>query len=329
MKAALVAVSVAAVGCAAAAVHYHGKWSEELARVADLEARINDSPRIPRPVAAERPDEPAIDVPDEATPPPIVSSAMRGPGPETMTVGEPGARSEERERMMRNQRALRDDPEYREAMRLQRRLALGRSLPDLAQELNLTPEEASRFLDLLTEQQMRMTDRANQMDLDPSDPSQQQLLRERAEERMREQQAEIAAAIGADGLDRWQQYQASVGARMRARQIDADLSSAGMPLTDDQRRQVTDALIAHDAAPNRAPRPSNTVRGGEMLEWREQRLAEVEQSFARARTALAPVLSSEQMKHYELVHQSELTMQRMQIKAQRTNLEARQRNSGR
>ncbi|MBB6092947.1 hypothetical protein HNQ60_001825 [Povalibacter uvarum] len=329
MSKALLTIGFLAVGCATAAVHFHGKMSDAQTRVQELETRIAELERTagkPRPAPFDATASvPAAEDAPVAPPPPVASAPSLVEAKPTAADPE---RRQAREMFMREQKMLLNDPEYREAMRTRHRMSLNQNYPDLAADLGLTQEQTDEFMDLLADQQLRATSGLDLADVDGSDPGRRELLQAKLEERRRMDQAERLQVLGADGMQRWEDYQKTMGARLRVSQLDTAFQSAGMPLSDDQRSQLRTALSERER--------QRDVRGSmfasnerptseQMTQMREQQLERTEQEFARSRAAVSHILSTEQMQIYQRMHESELTLQRAQLRLQRANAQSMQR----
>jgi alcohol dehydrogenase len=113
------------------------------------------------------------------------------------------------------------DPEYREAMRVQTRSNFARQYPGVIQELGLGSQQADEFFDLLADQQMRTNEQMQQIwEMDSADPNDQAAMQERhrklaeqTAENQRKNEAEMAARFGQDRLQSWKEYQSTMGMR--------------------------------------------------------------------------------------------------------------------
>jgi hypothetical protein len=332
MSKALLTLGFVAIGCATAAVHFHGRMNDAQTRVQELEARIGELERTtraprPAPIQAQTSETPAMEA-AAATTPSRVAVAPSSPQAEATSRPDDPDRRRAREMFMREQKMLLNDPEYREAMRTRHRMSLNQNYPDLAADLGLTPEQTDEFMNLLADQQLRAASGLELADVDGFDPSRRELLQAKLEERLRMDQAEQLQLLGADGMQRWEDYQKTSGARLRVRQLDTAFESAGMPLSDDQRSQLKSALAERER--QREPRGAmfasgTTYDAEQMAQLREQQIERTEQEFARSRAAVSHILSAEQLQIYQRMHESELTLQRAQLRLQRANARAMQR----
>ena len=335
MNTPLIVFAVAALTSAGAAAHFYTQLGNERERIAQLEARVAELQRSPssdRPQPANPFTAIAPAAIEEASAKPVTRAEARTAA-NTLTINPPPRPSEEerramRERMVRERKALLEDPEYRKAMRTQHRLSLRQHYPDLAADLGITNKEAERFLDMLADQQMNGFDGSEYEGIDPSDPAQRQALERKFAERQREQERQIAEVLGTDGLQRWQDYQQTMGSRMRARQLRDSFAAAGTPLDEDQYSQLRAALLERERQARSEnqnaffARPTGQTSHEQMLAAQEARIARTEQEFARSRDAVSHLLSSDQLDTYKQIQDAELAMQRAQIRLQRANMEA-------
>ena len=111
---------------------------------------------------------------------------------------------EERMRMMREhrerQRLLMQDPEYREAMRIQARSNFGRSYPGLVEELGLDTKQADEFFGMLSDQQMRSSEQMEGLwDMEGKDPAtvkeQQRKIQQQAAELQKDRRSGNCRAL--------------------------------------------------------------------------------------------------------------------------------------
>ena len=236
-----------------------------------------------------------------------------------------------RERFSRQQQALMNDPEYRTALRKQQRLTLARQYPDLMEDLEISQDQADQLLDLLTDQQIEAMQEANRVDPEAlqSDPNAMAQYRQKMMERSRAHQAAIAQALGQGGMQRWQDYQSTMGSRFRTRQLSQALETAGIPLREDQQRSVRRALAQHEkqmqqeAQDFAARLPSREeMSAADRLKLQEDQLERMQSYYERARDSVAGILSAEQLEQYKSIHDQELAMSRAALRVQRAQLEA-------
>lgn len=328
-------ISTLALGTAAA--YLRGQLQTERERTAQLADRIA---QLERTASASIEHETAVTAaPVQDTPPEmprtVATTAPRidpvtANGLSLATADKPGRdrMRQVRARMMQRERELMNDPEYREAMRTQQRMGLTQMHPDLAAELGVSPQEANRLLDLLAEQQLRSMQDSRWFDPETrSDPNAMSEFQRKMEERQRTDRAEIAQLLGNEVLTRWDDYQNTQSSRFRVRQLSSALEAAGMPLQQEQQRQLRQALADHERQ-LRTESPFATQRRDakntpeDNLRMLEEHLEWQEDAYERARNSVSGILSPEQLDTYRQMHQQELAMQRAQLRLQRAQLDA-------
>jgi hypothetical protein len=241
---------------------------------------------------------------------------------------------EERMRMMREgrerQRALMQDPEYRDAMRVQNRNNFARSYPGVADALGMDPQQTDQFFELLAEQQMRATDQLQPMwDMEGKDQAtleeQQRKVQQQALDLQRKSEAEIAAQLGQDKLQAWKDYQATLGVRHQLEQMRSSLANQGMPITDDLNKSMIKAMAeAHkaeadeySAAVNRGAGPRPFSSGSFTTEMVERQLEATKKRNQRTLDAISPYLTYEQRQAIEREQEAQLKLQQAHMRVMR------------
>lgn len=159
-------------------------------------------------------------------------------------------------------------------MRAQLRASTRRLYQDAGKFLGLTKEESEKLLDLLTEQQTSAIGRA------PQD--------------LAKNKAEIEALIGPGRMAQWEQYQKTLPERMQVSALSSQFEGAGMPLTDDQRTQLVNAMIE-----TRQQLPPPPAAPGVLTEEAVSQHQQWQDEFNRLMTERArSILNSEQYEHY-------------------------------
>lgn len=245
---------------------------------------------------------------------------------------------EERVRMFREsrerQRALMQDPDYREAMRVQSRSNFARSYPGVAQDLGLDPEQAARFFDLLSEQQQRSSEQWQPLwDTEGKDPAamqeQQRKASEQTRQLARQNEAEIAAQFGQEKLQAWKEYQSTLGVRHQVEQMRTTLASHGVPLNEDSSKSMFKALAdAHkgamdelNAATSRGAvqaailSPSGSVSMPE--DMIERQLEMHRRNNQRTMDAISPYLTFEQREAIQKEQEAQLKLQQAHLRLMR------------
>lgn len=348
----------ACVGMSLLSLHLVKQMRAEQATVAELQARIAkmESEREQSPPASAQVVTPAptatwqIEPMTPPSPPPQNKQTPKAPAGQ-LTPAPPegiyanGPSREERMRMIREaherQRQLMQDPDYREAMRVQQRSNMGRQYPGLAQELGLTMEQTDQLFDLLVEQQMRGSEQTEFWDPEALDPASMQQRQEKMQQQWMETQkrneAELVAQLGPEKLQSWKDYQSTLGARHQAEQLRNTLAGRGVPLGEDASRAVVKAYAeaqkaemqeyANMARANAGPSSTGRVamlgtalRGfgtGSSAEMYERHIENTKKRNQRVLDALSPFLTYEQREALQKEQESELKMQEAQMRMMR------------
>ena len=246
---------------------------------------------------------------------------------------------------MERQQALLRDPEYREGMLAQQKLGLRQSSPNLARDLDLTPEQADRLFTTLAEQQMRsMENTSPVMWGEQPDPAKLQEMQQKMLRQQSANETELKRVLGEAKYREYQEYQSLSGVRWEADRVRASLANAGVPLDEsltkpllktlqEQQQKMLQQMAANStaarngfiAAPGLATAmvssngPAQSVN---VVEMQEKSVELMAQHQKRQREALARVLSPEQLKIVEDEHNAQLQMQRAQIRMMRAQQEA-------
>ncbi|HEY4368484.1 MAG TPA: hypothetical protein VGN07_14705 [Steroidobacteraceae bacterium] len=218
-------------------------------------------------------------------------------------------------------RKLLEDPEYREAMRAQQKIMLLERYPDLGASLHLQPDQQERLIDLLADQQMRAMTNAPPVRTDGQPPDENSMREWNAQmqKQQRDNQAELAALLGDDGLQQWSEYQSTLGARMQVRQLRTVMEAGGEPLRDDQVQSLVTAIANEDQRRNAErvniqsaalAQPADSTDRTAVF---EQMLQRTEQRNKRLHDAVAPYLSSQQLANFDASQSRQLQMQRANL----------------
>ncbi len=324
-------LAFATLASASAAAYFHSQLATERQRNKELQARLDvqQPPRTPTPFTPPPPPHPSAAVIEPVqTAAPRLAMRPDPVAPQPVAIS-PERSAQMRQRFVNRQHELMRDPEYRQAMRTQQRFGMQQMHPDLARELNISQEQADRLLDLLVDQQLRNMERSGDFPADRA-PTQEEIaqMQKSMQQRQLADRAEIGALLGSGGEQQWQDYQNSMGARMRVRQLSSALDNAGIPLRDDQRQPLRDALAQFErqAQENRqadvVARQFAGMSFDERLGWQEEQLERTEQSYERAREAVSHILTTEQLQTYRDLQDQELAMRRASLRMQRAQMDA-------
>ena len=343
----VVLISVAtSVGLGLLSVHLLKQMKDGEAKVVELQAQVVElqkqlQPPPPPPPSYDPPPEVINEQPREVigkepNEKPKTVGVITGPAPGILPA--PPDR-EAQLRMMREhrerQRQLMQDPEYREAMRVQARSNLARQYPGVIQELGLDPQQADEFFDLLAEQQLRQNERMEPLldTMNGSDPAAMheanRKIQQAAADAQRSNEAEMAARFGQDKLQVWKEYQSTMGMRYQLDHMRNTLSAHGIPLSEDMSKPMLKAMAQAQQA--EAEAYSAASRGGVGMVGRfmaqggvafdgsnmERHLEEQKKRNQRMLDAISPYLSFEQRSAIEREQEAQLKMQEAQYRIMR------------
>jgi hypothetical protein len=164
---------------------------------------------------------------------------------------QPGSRS------MEEMRARLADPEQRKAMRAEQRASLEQSYFDIEEELQLDAATREALMELLTDQSMKSMDAMFGDPRREAWPSMQSMAE--AENRKLDQLREV---LGEDGLERYQEYTATVYERRQVREVDAYLQATDKLSPEQKTRLVKLFKEKNEGAlpPPAQSRMSNVLR---------------------------------------------------------------------
>jgi hypothetical protein len=200
------------------------------------------------------------------------------------------------------------DPEYQRASLVERRLGIVKSLPDVAEELDLTKGEVNRLFDLFAQKIM-------QKDISSGG------FASISDEVLFQWDDSLAALLGTARKAQWLEYQQTLDVRMHVRYMGYQLAEVGVPLTEMQRRAMTPAVIAED---KRLQQEKEAL--GWTYDWESSTDdPQIKEKFARFADALssgpvnaaAPYLSAEQLAVLRQKDESRKTMVRVMDRIQR------------
>jgi hypothetical protein len=226
------------------------------------------------------------------------------------------------------QRTLLRDPDYREAMLTQQKMMLMRSNPDIAQDLNLTDDQADRLFGTMAEQSVRAMDNMNMWEEQP-DPSKVQEMQRKAMEQQRANEAELKGVLGEAKYREWQEYQALAGVRWESQRLRTSLANAGVPLDEslakplmkvlqEQQKLEMQRLQQYAAEPRTANLGFVTAASGvNVVQLMTNSVESLAKNQQRQRDALSAVLTPEQLEVVEQEQNAELQMQRAQERLMR------------
>ena len=230
---------------------------------------------------------------------------------------------------------LMENPEYRDAMKRQRKLMMSRMYPDVRAALQLDDQQADQLFDVLTDQQMQsMSLRPPSASANTApDPAAMREWQAQHESVQRETDAALVTLLGDAGVQQWKNYQATLPARAQVRELRSSLEGAGLTLQQDQAERLVAALAAEQQRSAAQMQPfvganslmnmrSGQVRSIDRVAMSEQMLERQKQQQQSLRAAVAPILTSQQLRQLERQQAAELEMAEINMKMAKAQAEA-------
>lgn len=234
------------------------------------------------------------------------------------------------------QRALLRDPEYREAMVAQQKMIMMRMNPDIAKDLELTPDQMDRLYTTLGEQYVRQMEAQEYLGDVATDPEGVSAKMHEANRKSAEQReanlAEIRKVLGDAKYREFEQYQYMFGARTEASRIRDSLATAGVPLDSNLAMPLARVIYEYQqksAKANTVSLPADGEfvaqsafvsgpHGLNSVEDQQEQLESMAKFQREQREALSRVLSAQQLKIIEEEQESILQIQRAQLRVMQT-----------
>lgn len=225
------------------------------------------------------------------------------------------------------QRDLMQDPEYRRAALAQLRLSLPQTYPGLAEELNLSDEQADRLFGMLAELQMEQNSLAPPL-MENGQPPDQATIEEfsrRSQELQRRRNDQVAALLGPGGQEQFLAYEQTRGARVQAQSIQRLMESAGTPLTQAQMKPIVDVYVSEQR--RQADQLNSLARqfgtGPDASARMQEAIMDLQADRNRRLVEAArPQLSQQQIQRLEASLEQQLTMSRASMRMARERAEA-------
>lgn len=169
-------------------------------------------------------------------------------------------------------------------------------------DLGLSPEQEADLIALLLDQQREQSEQLRGLVGDRAARMQTMA------DLKRENDTELMTALG-DKYLMFEDYQKSLGERMQIERASLQLEAAGIPLRDDQRKELW-ALMVEER--DRIPRPLWTP-GVPIREYAAQQQAWQENYDERVRDRASSVLTSDQLRQYDVYRNLQATQRRRQL----------------
>ncbi|HLA74274.1 MAG TPA: hypothetical protein VK624_22425 [Steroidobacteraceae bacterium] len=262
---------------------------------------------------------PAVPLPAE----PDVPRAMKTVAEPPSAPSPPAAQFD----YMRQQQQLLKNPDYRKALRDQRRQYLEFSFRDLAKVLNLTPEKAAAVFDLMADQFVESMNLRWQAQR-PAGNAVGRDLQRVAEERQRKADEDMERLLGAANMTRLQEFRETLSSRTEVNMLRNELSAGPDPLRDDQYQPLLDIVHAEEQQMNRELQ--ELYAGDPTASGKSHDTIQTELAVAANRRiveAAKSILTSEQLATVQNVYRRQRAQMETQNTLSRLQMEARIRDA--
>lgn len=329
-------LAIAAVGEGLLALHLVRQLHEEREGAQALQARVTElERRAPQPTKAAT----FVAVPTQPAGSPF--SVINGNAPvqlqpvqgQALAIATPNGQDlrEQMSAAMQRQRALLQDPEYREAIQTQQKMMLRQANPEVGRDLDLTAEQVDRLFGALAEQSLRSMEVVSTLDQRPNATPEE--LQRKALEQQSSNEAELKNVLGDAKYREWQDYQNTAPARYEAARLRGMLAEAGVPLDPSLAKPLQKILQEHQKAEQLKIKEAlgqdpgaqigfvidNAQSAVALLPHGEERMQGIQR---RQREQLARVLTPEQLEIIKEEQNAQLQFQRVQTKLMRAQQSA-------
>jgi len=208
---------------------------------------------------------------------------------------------------------LMKDPDFRASVEAQLRQSIGQAYPDLARELELSPDQARKLLDILATNTMSTITMA-------SDGQGNTRIDTRGREASQaKRDDEIRALLGDSKLQLWKDYEQSMPARQQVVRLRTTLEAGGASLSQRQQQQLITAMAGEQkrqaAEVARTAQVTGGARNGPAA--MEQMLQLTEEGNRRILDAALAFLNPQQLDALKAQQNMDLAGTRAVIRAQR------------
>lgn len=331
-------LAIAAVGEGLLALHLVRQLHEEREGAQALQARVTElERRAPQGAAGAT----FVAVPSQPVTSPFSAVTRSAPVqaqlPQAVATTAPTGQDlrEQMSAAMERQRTLLKDPEYREAMQTQQKMLLKQQNPDVARDLNLTPEQVDRLFGTLAEQSLRSMDNVSAWD-QQADPATAREMSRKMQEQQNANETELKNMLGDTKYREWMEYQNTAPARYEAARLRGLLADAGVPLDQSLAKPLQKVLLEHQKVEQQRMQQyfaqqgsANTAKIGFVAGDLRSAVGpapnseeHMEEMQRRQRDKLARVLTPEQLKVIEDEQTAQVQLQRVQTKLMRAQAEA-------
>jgi hypothetical protein len=194
-------------------------------------------------------------------------------------------------------REVPQDSESRKAKLSQLRDFLPKNYPGVIQALGLAPDQAEKFWNLLAENELES--RASPAPTVNAQGDPMEALRAMGQAKLeadRKLDDSLTALLGESGVRQWQDYREHRTNRVESARLERSMEAAGLPLSNEQMRQVNAAMDAEQSRQRGSlTMPLNGSGAPDLGQLREERFRLQTERNSRIVEAMAPYLSAQQL----------------------------------
>jgi hypothetical protein len=209
------------------------------------------------------------------------------------------------------------DPSMKKVMRGQQAMMLRTMYGDLIKQLGLSPDAADKFMDMMADRQMAMTEKGMAMMGGKMDAKQ---IAENSSDATASYDGKLQSLLGADGYSQFKDYEKTVGERAAMQQYQQFFTSSGVALDDSQSAQLLQIMIDERAKSPASPLSQNNGNPAAQMQALQSDqalhdfLAAQGDFNLRVYNRAGDVLTPDQLTAFQKIQQQMTDMQQMGIK---------------
>ena len=222
------------------------------------------------------------------------------------------------------------DPDMKKMIQSQQSMVVKMMYGDLAKELGLPADKASRVMDLLAERQMAIAGKGMKMlGGEKADAASTEAVGQEVKSAKDEFDVQLEDLLGKDGMTRLSDYERTMGERMQLQQYQQAFNASGAALNDQQSQGLLGIMKEERMKQPPSPLdPGKADVGAAMKALQsddtfDTLMASQEDMNRRVLSRARNVLTPDQMVQFETIQKQQLDMQKMGMKMGREMMKAK------